>query len=166
MFEERTFEEYFNDFYDIKGVEDIFAKRIFNFIEDEVVATFVGYLVDGDVASLKTVIGDIYVADVVDILVKVEGSEGAWKVGKVENKDYLNTLLDVQVSDILGWIESKQVKEAVNGVFGTRTFGVYFDDFNAKVFEESIFDCIEDEEVATVIGYIIDKKWSELKAIA
>ena len=60
-------------------------------------------VIDGDFASIKEIIGDIYVGEVLELVGLASGEEDAWKLLKLEDKDYVDTILNIQVKEVLSW---------------------------------------------------------------
>ena len=86
--------------------------------------------IDKDWESLKGIVGEVSVGQVLDLVTLASGEQDNWKVGKLENKDYLNTVLNIQVKEVLGWTKKgTTAKTVVADVTDGRVFEDYFDDF-------------------------------------
>ena len=171
IFEKRTFDAYFDDFDDVEVAKKVLDESIFDCVRDVEVVTVIGYIIDKDVESLKALVGEVSVGQVLDLVNLATGEQDNWKVAKLENKDYVNTVLNIQVKEIFAWTKKGvTAKSIVADIFEKRTFEDYFDDFYditvaKKVLEQEIFYCVRDDQVATVIGYVIDKDVESLKLI-
>ncbi len=163
VFGGRTFGDHMSDI----GVAQ-FDKSSFKVLHDTDVAEFINGLLKADnkLEHIKPYIEGIYIGHLVGFVLKVDGEEGAWTLKEEPVKAYIGLLFDIQIGEIINWIEKHEIRTIVTDLFGDVTFGTFFEDIGLDIFDKHAFDSLRDEKVADFIIYIIDRKFDEIKRIA
>ncbi|MBR2397204.1 MAG: hypothetical protein IKA97_00315, partial [Clostridia bacterium] len=170
IFDERTVEEYLVDA-NVTFTED--KKALAPFVRNNTIVELIeGFMGDEPVEYLKGLVKEIYVGDILGLVMPLVSNDdhSEWTLnGNVVGKEYLLTLFNVQLSTIFELVESGDIKQFVQDLFGERTFGDYFSDF-AEYGVEILTDSaalagLRATKVTQFIIYIIEQDWDSLKAI-
>ena len=118
------------------------------------------------VQFMKTTFAKVSIGDVANLLKPVEFDGEQWLLNGEPAKHVYQKLFKITVEEILGWVGEPKIKVIVKDVLEDLTFGqLLIEDFKVAIFEKDLFDCLEEEAIADVIIYIIDRDFKNLKLI-
>ncbi len=150
----RTFGDHMSDI----GVEK-FDKASFAVLHDTNVGEFVNGLIKAEkiLDYVKPYVKDIFVGDLLSFVLKVDGVKGDWTLNGEPTVEYIEVLFDIQIGEILGWIDTKELKTVVKDVFDDRTFNDFFEELNVEIIKKKFFDGLREAEVATFVIDLLDE---------